>query len=87
LLQETGKPLSLANQGREPVAKGPMKSLVADGMHYIRTADGFEELYLLDGDPEERMNLAGSPFASEPLRGFRTSLRAMLLSDRPSPPH
>ena len=51
----------LTNQGREPVAKGPMTSLVADGMHYIRMADGSEELYLLDSDPEERFNLAGSP--------------------------
>ena len=44
LLMETGKPPGLTNQGREPVAKGPMKSLVAEGMHYIRTADGLEEL-------------------------------------------
>ena len=29
LLMETTKPLVLTNQGREPVAKGPMKSLVA----------------------------------------------------------
>jgi len=36
LLMETGKPLLLTNQGREPVAKGPMKSLVAEGMHYNR---------------------------------------------------
>ena len=42
---ETGKPLGLTNQGREPVARGPMKSLVAEGMHYIRRADGIEELY------------------------------------------
>ena len=35
-----------------------MKSLVAEGMHYIRTADGLEELYLLNSDPEERSNLA-----------------------------
>ena len=37
-----------------------MKSLVAAGMHYIRTADGLEELYVLNSDPEERVNLAGS---------------------------
>jgi arylsulfatase A-like enzyme len=86
LLMETGIPLTLMNQGREPVAKGPMKSLVAEGMHYIRTADGLEELYLLKSDPEERTNLAGSPLASEPLRRFRTSLGAMLKSDRPLPP-
>ena len=53
LLMETGTPLLLTNQGREPAAKGPMKSLVAGGMHYIRTGDGVEELYALDADPEE----------------------------------
>jgi arylsulfatase A-like enzyme len=78
VLMETGKPVSLTNQGREPVAKGPMKAVVAEGMHYIRGADGREELYSLKSDPEEHMNLAGYPFASEPLRRFRTSLSAML---------
>jgi arylsulfatase A-like enzyme len=78
LLMETGKPLGLTNQGREPVAKGPMKSLVDEGMHYIRAADGLEELYLLSSDPEERLNLAVYTIASEPLQRFRTSLNAML---------
>src|SRR5262249_46251028 len=44
LLMETDKPLVLMNDGREPAAKGPMKSLVAGGMHYIRSGDGSEEL-------------------------------------------
>jgi len=79
LLMETGKPLLLTNQGREPVAKGPMKSLVAEGMHYIRTADGLEELYVLKSDPEERLDLAGSPSAREFLRRFRTGLSVMLI--------
>jgi arylsulfatase A-like enzyme len=78
LLMETGKPLGLTNQGREPVAKGPMKSLVARGMHYIRNADRLEELYLLGSEAEERSNLAAYPFASEPLKQFRTSLSAAL---------
>ena len=78
LLIETGKPPGLINQGREPVAKGPMKSLIAEGKHYIRSADGHEELYLLGSDPEEQNNLAGYPFASEILRRFRTLLAAML---------
>ena len=56
---ETGKPLGLMNQGREPVAKGPMKSLVAEGMHYIRMADGREELYFLKSDPEEQVEPGG----------------------------
>jgi arylsulfatase A-like enzyme len=78
LLMETGKPLGFVNQGREPVAKGPMKGLVAEGMHYIRTADGREELYLLKSDAEEESNVAGDSFAAEPLARFRTILRGML---------
>ncbi len=78
LLMETSKPLLLANEGREPAAKGPMKSLVAGGMHYIRTGDGLEELYDLRTDPEELTNLAGSPKAGEVIQGFRNQLAAML---------
>jgi arylsulfatase A-like enzyme len=78
LLMETGRPSSLTNQGREPVAKGPMKSLIAEGMHYIRRADEIEELFVLDSDPEEQTNLAGFPFASGRLERFRTTLSAML---------
>jgi arylsulfatase A-like enzyme len=74
LLMETGKPELLANQGREPAAKGPMKSLIARGMHYIRTADGHEELYRLESDPEERVDLAGSPNARAILERFREAL-------------
>jgi arylsulfatase A-like enzyme len=78
LLMETGKPPGLTNQGREPVAKGPMKSLVADGKHYIRSADGREELYHLKTDPDERGDLAVYPAASEILRRFRGRLSVML---------
>jgi hypothetical protein len=75
---ETGKPLLLTNQGREPAANGPMNSLVAGGMHYIRSADGSEELYNLKSDPEERFNLAGSPNAREIVQGLRGLLASML---------
>jgi hypothetical protein len=78
LLMETSKPMLLANQGREPAAKGPMKSLVASGMHYIRSANGLEELYALESDPEERNNLAGSPSARDLLQKFRIGLAGML---------
>jgi arylsulfatase A-like enzyme len=76
LLMETTKPILLMNQGREPAAKGPMKSLVAGGMHYIRSGDGSEELYALKSDPEERLNLAGAPMARQVLQRFRASLAA-----------
>jgi arylsulfatase A-like enzyme len=78
LLMETDKPLVLMNQGREPAAKGAMKSLVAGGMHYIRAGDRSEELYSLRSDPQERLNLAGAPAATEILRRFGATLDAML---------
>src|SRR5262249_36587999 len=77
LLMETEEPTLLTNQGREPVAKGPMKAMVAGGMHYIRSGDGREELYALNADPEERMNVAGLPEAQQTLEGFRGALRSM----------
>lgn len=58
VLMEATKPVLLTNGGREPAAKGPMKSLVVAGMHYIRMADGSEELYNIDSDVNEKNNLA-----------------------------
>ena len=78
LLMETGKPLLLTNQGREPVARGPMKSLIAGGMHYIRAGDGLEELYSLASDPEERNNVADLPKNQGAMVRFRNSLSSML---------
>jgi arylsulfatase A-like enzyme len=80
LLMETGQPVFLPNQGREPVAQGPMSSLVASGMHYIRSAQGREELYLLATDPEERVNVAGSPMGRVAVQGFRQQLASMFRS-------
>ncbi|HZW29940.1 MAG TPA: sulfatase [Isosphaeraceae bacterium] len=78
LLMETSPPIVLANQGREPVAKGSMQALVAGTMHYIRAGDGSEELYSLGADPEERFNLAGATAAREILQRFRDRLAAIL---------
>jgi arylsulfatase A-like enzyme len=80
LLMEAEPPPILTNQGREPVAKGPMRSLVAGGMHYIRSGDGGEELFALQLDPEELTNVATYPDAQQSLEGFRTALRSMLRS-------
>ena len=78
MLMQTGKPEVLTNQGREPAAKGPMNSVVATGLHYIRTADGLEELYMLNADPEETINLAAAPNFQAILVRFRDTLRLML---------
>jgi hypothetical protein len=80
---ETDRPTLLANQGREPAAKGPMKGMVAGGMHYIRSGDGREELYALDADPEEQMDAAALPGAQGVLRGFRGALQSIF---REGPP-
>jgi arylsulfatase A-like enzyme len=81
LLIQTGKPIYLMNQGLEPVAKGPMSSVVASGMHYIRMADRREELYLLGSDPEEQRNMVGSPLAAAALARLRQDLVSLFRKD------
>ena len=78
LLMETTKPELLTNGGREPAAKGPMKSVVAAGMHYIQMADGSEELYNMNSDVEEKVNLAGDASALPVLLEFRNLLGLLL---------
>ncbi len=80
---ETGKPLYLINEGREPAAKGPMKAVVAGRLHYIRSGDGSEELYDLDADRIERRNLAGQPSAAVTLQSFRSTLSWLLSKQSP----
>ncbi len=41
-----------------PALRGPMTAIVAEGMSYIRNADGSEELYHLRHDPTESKNVA-----------------------------
>jgi arylsulfatase A-like enzyme len=77
-LMELAKPELLANDGREPAAKGPMKAVVAAGLHYIEMADGIEELFNLRSDPEEKNNLAVNSDAVPVLLQFRNLLKLML---------
>lgn len=44
-----------------PVNRGDMATLFSDGYHYIRNGDGIEELYNLDEDPGELVDLSGRP--------------------------
>jgi arylsulfatase A-like enzyme len=78
LLLEVTKPELLTNGGREPAAKGPMKSLVVAGMHYIRMADGSEELYNVDSDVDEKNNLAADVNMLPVLLDLRDLLVLML---------
>ena len=52
------RPKTSRNGSRPPALRGPMVSIVAEGMSYIRNADDSEELYRLLEDPEQSSNLA-----------------------------
>jgi arylsulfatase A-like enzyme len=65
-----------------PVCKGDMKSLVANGMHYIKNGDGREELYDFENDPAEERDLANSKEGRQKLEEFRRSLESILRPDR-----
>jgi arylsulfatase A-like enzyme len=57
-----------------PVNKGYMRSLVHRGFRYIRNGDLTEELYALEADPWERLNLAADPRYADILREASTRL-------------
>ncbi len=58
----------------EPVTRGNMSSLVVGPAHYILNGDGTEELYDVDRDPSEELNLAGRVDFGPTLHRFRVSL-------------
>jgi hypothetical protein len=55
-----------------------MKSLVADGYHYIRNGEGTEELCDFRSDPAEERDQARSGDGGDRLARFRTSLQETL---------
>lgn len=57
-----------------PVAQGSMKSVVVDGHHLIRAANGGEEMYDVIADPWERRNVLQVPEK----RNIADSARALL---------
>lgn len=67
----------LGGQEWYPIVKGLMRSAVFEQYHYIREADGQEELYDLDNDPFEENDLAGLEDYSEILAELRASMDAL----------
>jgi arylsulfatase A-like enzyme len=63
---------------RFPVSKGDMKSLVENDKHYIKNADGREELYHFVNDPAEEHDLVGSEATQPLLQRLRLQLGLIL---------
>ena len=61
-----------------PSMKGDMRSLVADGLHYIKNGNGQEELYDIGNDPEEERNLVDTENGRLALARFRMFLDQVL---------
>ena len=59
------------NGSRPPALRGPMVSIVAEGMSYIRNSDDKEELYKLAEDPEQLNDLAGDEASRSTLERLR----------------
>jgi arylsulfatase A-like enzyme len=78
LLSEVSK----AVRGKEewPASKGDMKSLVVEGMHYIKHSDGREELYDFENDVREERDLATSEEGHRLLGQIRLVLNNMMLT-------
>jgi hypothetical protein len=57
--------------------QGP-RSLIADGFHYIRHRDGGEELYALDRDPGDSLDLTSSPGGRAALPRLRAILDSIV---------
>jgi arylsulfatase A-like enzyme len=65
-----------------PVSRGPMKSIIADGLHYIRNGDGQEELYDFEHDTEEQVDLSAQPRTQDRLAALRRMLETIVKEDR-----
>lgn len=66
-----------------PALRGPMASLLSEGMLYIRDALGHEELYDLPKDPAESKNLAGDEAARPALDRLRAAFDRVAPSGPP----
>jgi arylsulfatase A-like enzyme len=65
-----------------PAAKGPLRSLIVDGLHYIQDGDGTESLYDLHADPEETVDLSKSDAGVMMLPRLRNLLAGFDTGDR-----
>jgi arylsulfatase A-like enzyme len=76
LLSEVSK--TIRERPEWPASKGDMKSLVVNGLHYIKHSDGREELYDFDHDVNEERDLALSEEGHRVLGQLRLELERVL---------
>jgi arylsulfatase A-like enzyme len=79
------RPFPLALPRGCPRLKGPMHSLMGDGKHYLRNAEGREELYDYETDLLEEHDLAALEEHRETLERMRACLDALLSGSRQQP--
>jgi len=65
------------NPNRPPAWRGPMSGVVAEGLSYIRNADGREELYDVLADPKQLRDLAPAPESAALLERMRGRLEVL----------
>jgi arylsulfatase A-like enzyme len=63
---------------REPTSKGDMASIVDSATHLIRGGDGAIELYQIDVDPGEKVNVAARPEAQDRIQRLSATLGALI---------
>ena len=61
-----------------PISKGRVRSMVVDGVHYIRNGDGREELYDFEHDRAETQSLIGRPGHEQKLEAARRAISAIV---------
>ncbi len=64
----------------DPVARGPMESVLSGRLHYIRNAAGDERLYDVRPDPEELRDLAARPEHRDAVTRLRGEVEHVLSS-------
>jgi arylsulfatase A-like enzyme len=70
-----------------PLLAGSLRSVLVDSLHYIRRADGTEELYDLSRDFLETRNLAGYPPFAPLMAGVRARLDSIFHGELGPRPH
>jgi arylsulfatase A-like enzyme len=82
-ISEVDIPLTIGpERGRGSNQRGFTMSLVAEGLHYVISTNGNEELYDLAADPAELRNLKNAPNRQSALRRFRAELLRALAERR-----